>query len=332
MRGGCREARATPAGAPRVALIAAVLAALFGAGAALFPARRLRVEGLSMLPGLEPGSVVQIGWREWRAARGALRRFDRWVVHAPDGGLAVKRLVGLPGERIELRDGDLFVDGRPLPAPPPVLGQLAVAVPAVEERLAATAVRCAAVGPVHDDCPWAAGERRLLLPVPDGGAWGTVRGADAGGGWWLSLAIGGRRLTWRLRHGGAVAVVGGRFDGRLVASAWGVAPGAERPLGQSPWPRGIPAEWQVCLPWEEGAAEAGPFAAMLEVGGAADAAVLAGGLWRDVLYRPGARGETAWILGAESVWLLGDSPATSLDCRQWGPLDRSRLVAPIAVE
>ena len=35
----------------------------------------------------------------------------------PGGDLCVKRIVGLPGERIAIRDGKLFVDGEPAVAP-----------------------------------------------------------------------------------------------------------------------------------------------------------------------------------------------------------------------
>lgn len=61
-------------------------------------------------------------WRSWR----------RWQVVAfyntgEQAGLTVKRIVGLPGERIEIRDGLLWVDGQPRPRPWDV--QRAVCVP-----------------------------------------------------------------------------------------------------------------------------------------------------------------------------------------------------------
>jgi len=47
--------------------------------------------------------------RAWCAGRP--RTGQIWLVAAP-GGPAVKRLVALPGSRVELRDGDLWVDGQ----------------------------------------------------------------------------------------------------------------------------------------------------------------------------------------------------------------------------
>ena len=41
------------------------------------------------------------------------RRWEPVVFRSPDDGqLTVKRVVGLPGETIELRDGDVWIDGR----------------------------------------------------------------------------------------------------------------------------------------------------------------------------------------------------------------------------
>ncbi|MFZ4732094.1 MAG: S26 family signal peptidase [Pirellulales bacterium] len=314
----------------RRGMIAAVAA---GVMITLLPPWRLRVEGLSMLPGLQPGSVVRIGWRERLAAWwGALHRYDRWVVRAPDGGLAVKRLAGLPGERVGIRDGDLLVDGEPLLTPPPVLSELASAVPASATRGGDAHVRLAATATVYDDCPQAVGERRLLLPVVDGGAWGVVCGGRGESRWWVRASLGGRSVTWRLHRGGTVAVVCGRLDGRFVAAAWpvgGTPP--HRPDGAWAWPAGIPAAWPVNLAWESTVA-ADPFTATLATGGATGGAVLDCGLWRDLLHRPPAGGGTEWTIDHAAVWVLGDNPAASRDCRSWGAIGRRLLVAPIAVE
>lgn len=75
------------------------------------------VEGESMLPNFERGErllVNKLAFR-WRApARG-----DVVVFHAP-GGLNkefIKRVVGLPGERVEIRDGLVYVNGQLLDEP-----------------------------------------------------------------------------------------------------------------------------------------------------------------------------------------------------------------------
>ena len=45
----------------------------------------------------------------------------RWEVHqfyTPEGVLVAKRIVGLPGEKVSLREGVLCIDGAPIPIPP----------------------------------------------------------------------------------------------------------------------------------------------------------------------------------------------------------------------
>ncbi len=51
---------------------------------------------------------------------GRFRTPRRWEIqqfHTPEGLTVAKRVVGLPGERISLRDGILCIDGKPLPIP-----------------------------------------------------------------------------------------------------------------------------------------------------------------------------------------------------------------------
>jgi len=74
----------------------------------------VRVEGDSMEPALLAGDRLLLVPPALRAPR----RFDLVVVAEPDTGLAaVKRVVGLPGERIQLIEDDLFVDGKRLVRP-----------------------------------------------------------------------------------------------------------------------------------------------------------------------------------------------------------------------
>ncbi len=72
------------------------------------------VSGHSMDPNLEPGDRLVIDKLSplWRS----IRRFDVIVFECPlDTGVDyVKRVVGLPGEMIELRGGELFVNGEPV--------------------------------------------------------------------------------------------------------------------------------------------------------------------------------------------------------------------------
>lgn len=71
-------------------------------------AHPLRIQGRSMEPALKDGEL-RLALRAWAAA--PPRAGEVWVVDSPDG-TAVKRVAALPGERIELRDGDLYVGGR----------------------------------------------------------------------------------------------------------------------------------------------------------------------------------------------------------------------------
>jgi signal peptidase I len=74
-----------------------------------------RVESGSMEPTLCEGDRVLV---DKRVSAGDLRRDDLVVVTAPDDGrLVVKRLVGLPGDRLAIRDALLFVDGERVAEP-----------------------------------------------------------------------------------------------------------------------------------------------------------------------------------------------------------------------
>lgn len=99
--------------AVRVTLQVALLAAI---GTAFF-LRIPQVTGPSMLPQVQPGELVVINTLAYRMgapARGdvvALRRDE------PTAQTFLKRVVGLPGERVRLRDGVLYVDGRRIDEP-----------------------------------------------------------------------------------------------------------------------------------------------------------------------------------------------------------------------
>lgn len=71
------------------------------------------IAGRSMEPRLRPGSVC-LALRAWCAGSPAAGQI--WLVEAP-GGTAVKRLVGLPGDRVELRRGALWINGRQVAEP-----------------------------------------------------------------------------------------------------------------------------------------------------------------------------------------------------------------------
>lgn len=69
-----------------------------------------RVESGSMEPTLCDGDQVLV---DKRVTAEQLERGDLVVAEAPDDGrLVIKRVVGLPGDRLAIRDALLFVDGR----------------------------------------------------------------------------------------------------------------------------------------------------------------------------------------------------------------------------
>jgi signal peptidase I len=74
-----------------------------------------RVESGSMVPTLCAGDRVLV---DMRVDGGDLEHDDLVVVTPPgDQRLVVKRVVGLPGDRLAIRDALLFVNGRRVPEP-----------------------------------------------------------------------------------------------------------------------------------------------------------------------------------------------------------------------
>jgi signal peptidase I len=78
--------------------------------------RPVRIQGRSMEPGLADGSV-RLALRGWCAGPPAPGQI--WLVQT-SAGLAVKRLVGLPGDQVDLRDGALWINGKFKPESYPV--------------------------------------------------------------------------------------------------------------------------------------------------------------------------------------------------------------------
>ncbi|MCM3713173.1 signal peptidase I [Halalkalibacter oceani] len=73
------------------------------------------VDGESMLPTLEDSDrliVNKIGY-----VFGEPERFDIIVFHAPAGKDYIKRVIGLPGDRVEYRDDTLYINGEPFEEP-----------------------------------------------------------------------------------------------------------------------------------------------------------------------------------------------------------------------
>jgi signal peptidase I len=82
------------------------------------PNRLYLIPSGSMAPTLRPGDRVAVqAYSNARPKRGEI-----WVFRMPPSSrqapnLAVKRVIGLPGERIEVANGQLLIDGRRLAEP-----------------------------------------------------------------------------------------------------------------------------------------------------------------------------------------------------------------------
>jgi signal peptidase I len=85
--------------------------------AAAFFMRTSPVDGLSMEPRVHAGEIVLINTLAYRL--GPLRRGDVIAFRhdAPTTETYIKRVVGLPGERIEVHNGVVTVDGHALAEP-----------------------------------------------------------------------------------------------------------------------------------------------------------------------------------------------------------------------
>jgi signal peptidase I len=99
-----------------VVSLSAQLVVLFLIAAAFFM-RTSPVDGLSMEPRVHAGEIVLINTLAYRF--GPVKRGDVVAFRhdAPTTETYIKRVVGLPGERVEVRDGVVAIDGRVLSEP-----------------------------------------------------------------------------------------------------------------------------------------------------------------------------------------------------------------------
>ncbi len=83
----------------------------------VFVGQATRVEGQSMEPNLHSEQRLVVEKLSYRFH--GPQRFDIVVLKIPSQGeeLLIKRVIGLPGETIEIRDGLVYVDGNPLEEP-----------------------------------------------------------------------------------------------------------------------------------------------------------------------------------------------------------------------
>ncbi|MBP3038295.1 signal peptidase I [Bacillaceae bacterium Marseille-Q3522] len=73
------------------------------------------VDGLSMMPTLHNQDRMIVNKISYKI--GKPKRFDIIVFHAPENKDYIKRVIGLPGEKIEYKDDILYVNGKPYEEP-----------------------------------------------------------------------------------------------------------------------------------------------------------------------------------------------------------------------
>jgi signal peptidase I len=80
----------------------------------VFIGQATRVEGQSMEPNLHSNQRLVVEKLSYRFH--GPRRFDVVVLRLPSQGeeLLIKRVVGLPGETVDIRDGQVYINGDPL--------------------------------------------------------------------------------------------------------------------------------------------------------------------------------------------------------------------------
>lgn len=95
----------------------AVQVALLALIAVAFFVRTPQVSGFSMAPHIDSGEFVVINTAAYRI--GTVHRDDiiAFTHDLPAPSVYLKRVVGLPGERVEIRRGLVYIDGAPLPEP-----------------------------------------------------------------------------------------------------------------------------------------------------------------------------------------------------------------------
>ncbi|MDD5555735.1 MAG: signal peptidase I [bacterium] len=116
INGGAETFRGAFGPLPRAAVAAVIVAGCLPLPALTGPHlfRVHRIAGGAMRPGLLPNDRIIVDTALYRL--GGIRRGDVALFKAPDrpGQYYTKRIVGMPGETIEIREGKIIIDGEPL--------------------------------------------------------------------------------------------------------------------------------------------------------------------------------------------------------------------------
>jgi len=79
----------------------------------------VKVEGTSMMPGISDQERIFVNKYEYKLGAGNIHRGDLIVFHYPKDPREsyIKRVVGLPGDTVEIQEGDVYVNSRKLDEP-----------------------------------------------------------------------------------------------------------------------------------------------------------------------------------------------------------------------
>jgi len=79
----------------------------------------VKVEGTSMMPGLTDQERIFINKYTYKLGAGSINRGDLVVFHYPNDPSQsyIKRIIGIPGDTVEIKDGVVFVNGDKLDEP-----------------------------------------------------------------------------------------------------------------------------------------------------------------------------------------------------------------------
>ena len=306
---------------------------------------------LPVPPAIRPGSRVAVPSLAAVSASGTCERWRVVTVATPiskhtssaDHDVWVKRVVGLPGEHIAIRDGDIWINGKiarksldqfktlaipvsdsllsPVTVEPEIwrrelpVGSLRYAGPSslgrntagslLWDELACEPLRSHALTPVRDFCLQVDLEYRTLHR-------GLLR-CD-----WL-LDAHAWQIVWQTESGRVQLFC----DGKLLATrvVLNLFAAHDQLFELAYCDRRILAAvaGMTVLAWND----AGEGRALRELrlataGG--DLAIRRIRLSRDVQYVPAPGPQSEWQLAAGEYFLLGDNPAASIDCRHSGPV------------
>ena len=112
-------ARATPVVGAFSFLRDVAIAVVLAIVMIVFIYQPVKVEGTSMMPGLTDQERIFINKYIYKLGSGSIARLDLVVFNYPydPSQSYIKRVVGLPGDAIEIKDGVVFVNGTKLDEP-----------------------------------------------------------------------------------------------------------------------------------------------------------------------------------------------------------------------